>query len=123
MPYCPYMYRWVFDFKLFSVRLHKWLRSDDKRAFHNHPWSFITIVLRGSYTDVSTDKKEVLCKGCIRYRKSSHKHYVEVPKEGCLSLIITGPTIDKKWGFWIDGKFKRREKYFKKYGHPPCSEQ
>lgn len=52
-PECPYMFRWVFVFFGFSIRLHHWIRSDDKRFFHDHPWSFITLVLKGQYTDVS----------------------------------------------------------------------
>ncbi len=28
--------------------------------------------------------------GSIRYRKASHCHYVDVPKGGCITLLITG---------------------------------
>lgn len=119
---CPYMYRWVFNFWLFAIRIHRWVRSDDKRHFHDHPWGFITIVLKGGYVDVSPDKRDVLSPGSIRYRSAYHKHYVEVPEEGCTTLLITGPPI-RNWGFWIGDRFKRPLKYFHKYGHPPCSEQ
>ena len=47
---CPYAYRWVFIFFGYSIRIHKWLRSDDKRYLHSHPWFFFTLVLKGSYT-------------------------------------------------------------------------
>jgi hypothetical protein len=122
MSYCPYMYRWVFNFYFFSIRIHHWLRSDDKRAFHDHPWSFITIVTKGSYTDVSESGKEVLTRGSIRYRVHNHKHYVEVPESGCWSVLLTGRP-NHKWGFLKDGKYMKKNKYFKKHGHPACDDQ
>lgn len=50
-PRCPYLIRWLIDLRLFSIRLHHWVRSDDKRAMHDHSWWFLTFVLAGGYTD------------------------------------------------------------------------
>ena len=119
---CPYAYRWVFIFFGFSVRIHKWKRSDDKRFMHDHPWWFITLVLKGSYADVSEKGRDTLKRFSFRYRPSSHKHYVEIPKGGCWTILFTGKPL-RNWGFWVNGKFKRPLKYFHKFGHPPCSEQ
>jgi hypothetical protein len=119
---CPYAYRWVLIFFGFSIRLHHFIRSDDKRYFHDHAWWFYTFVLKGSYTDVSDKGKDVLNRFEWRYREAEHKHYVEVPKGGCWTILFTGKHF-RNWGFWIGDKFKRPLKYFHKYGHPPCSEQ
>lgn len=119
---CPYAYRWVLNLGLFSLRIHHFLRSDDKRYFHDHAWWFITLVLKGSYTDVSPNGEDKLRSGSIRYRKANHPHYVKVSEGGCWTLLITGPMV-RKWGFWVNGKFKRPLKYFHKFGHPPCDEQ
>lgn len=48
---CPYAYRWVLIFFGYSIRIHKWIRSDDKRYFHDHGWWFATFVLKGSYIE------------------------------------------------------------------------
>ena len=56
------------------------------------------------------------------YRKAEHKHYVEVPKEGCITLLFTSKPF-RKWGFYINGKLWRPLRYFSKYGHPICSDQ
>lgn len=119
---CPYAYRWVFNFGLFAIRVHHFLRSDDKRYMHDHGWSFLTMVLKGSYTDVSPDGRDVMKAGAIRYRKATHAHYVDVPEGGCWTILVTGK-LKRKWGFWVNGKLKRPLKYFHKFGHPPCSEQ
>jgi hypothetical protein len=121
-PECPYAYRWVLNFGLFALRVHHFVRSDDKRHFHDHGWWFLTFVLKGSYVDVSPDGRDQLRAGSIRFRKATHKHYVEVPKGGVWTFLITGSN-SRKWGFWIGDKFKRPLKYFDKYGHPPCDEQ
>lgn len=122
VPECPYAYRWVFIFFGYSIRIHHFLRSDDKRYFHDHAWWFLTFVFKGSYTDVSPQGEDVLKAGSIRYRKAEHPHYVKVDKGGCWTFLITGKPR-RNWGFWVDGRFKRPLKYFHKFGHPPCSEQ
>ncbi len=119
---CPYAYRWVFIFFGYSIRIHHFLRSDDKRFFHDHAWWFLTFVLKGSYTDVSLDDRDELKRFQFRYRKAEHQHYVEVPVGGCWTILLTGKPL-RKWGFWVNGKMKRPLKYFHRYGHPICSEQ
>lgn len=123
---CPYAYRYVFLFFDFAIRIHVWKRSDDKRYKHTHPWWFCTFVLKGSYTDVydlyGEEKRDELTKFSFRFRRANHKHYVEVPKEGCITILFTGRPM-QKWGFWVDNKMKRPLKYFHKFFHPPCSEQ
>jgi hypothetical protein len=49
------MERWHLDLgRLGSIRLHHWFRSDDKRFKHDHPSDFITLILKGSYTDLGS---------------------------------------------------------------------
>lgn len=121
LPECPYSYRWKIDLGSFSIRLHQWLKSDDSRAFHDHSWWFVTLVLWGGYTDVSTFGDDILSIGSIRYRKAEHKHTVKVNKPGTLTLLLTGKP-KRRWGFWVDGKLIKRDKYFAVWGHHPCDE-
>ena len=57
---CPYMRRWVIDLYFFSIRLHHWMASDDQRHYHDHPWDFISLILKGGYMDVNPDALEEL---------------------------------------------------------------
>lgn len=120
---CPYLYRWAIILGLFSIRLHRWVASDDQRHFHDHPWWFVAIVLKGGYTDISPSGEDKVRAGSIRYRPALHKHTVKVNPGGCWSLLITGKKT-RHWGFWIDGRDKmmRPLRYFSRYKHHPCED-
>ena len=114
-----YMKRWVLNLGVFSVRLHKWICSDDHRALHDHPYCFVVLVLKGEYEDVTPNGVEVLKTGSIRFRHAKHVHTVRVTKSPTWTLLLCGPWV-RNWGFYKDGKFVRREKYFKMFGKHHC---
>lgn len=117
---CPYMKRWVLNLGLFSIRLHHWYRSDDDRHMHDHPWSFLGLVLKGSYDDITSNGSVTLKAGKLFYRKAKHLHYVKVPKgRDCWTLLLTGPVI-RKWGFQVGDKWRKANKYFFIFGKHPC---
>jgi len=131
---CPYFYRWIIDFGAFAIRLHNWLSDDDHRAYHDHPYWFLTIVLKGGYTDVSpvkklwwdnplieleTESRDVLRFGAIRFRPADYKHSVQDVIPGTWTLLVSGAP-SRRWGFWKDGKRWTRDKYFAEQGHHPC---
>lgn len=120
LPECPYMYRWVFGCPWFAIRIHHWISSDDDRAFHDHPWWFITLVLAGGYTDVSPAGEDKVRIGSIRFRRALHSHTVRVNPGGCWTLLVTGAE-KRYWGFYPEGKFMRNRRYFEKHKHHPCA--
>jgi hypothetical protein len=118
-PTCPYLTRWVVKFWLFSIRLHHWHASDDPRAMHDHPWWYVTLVLRGGYVDHAHNGDDALAAGSVRFRPAKHRHTVVVNPGGCWTIMLTGR--DKHdWGFWWGSKFFRRNKWFFANGHHPC---
>lgn len=105
----------------FSVRVHHWLGPDDDRAFHDHPWWFLTFVLWGSYEDRSPDGTDRLHAGSVRYRPALHRHTVVPGRHGAWTVLVTGPKV-RNWGFWRDGKkFYKARRWFASQGHHPCS--
>lgn len=115
-PECPYAYRWVINLGLFSIRLHKWIASDDRRAMHCHPYSFVTLVLWGGYYDHNEAGIDKLGVGSLRFRPATYKHFVEPWARPTWTLLLTGPFY-RQWGFWPNGRFVRREKWFAEHGH------
>ena len=46
----PFLWRWNLMYrKGFTVKLHRFLRSDPARDLHDHPWDFVSIILWGGY--------------------------------------------------------------------------
>jgi hypothetical protein len=54
----PYLLRWFIIPRnpIFNIYLHQFLRSDDDRALHDHPWPWCSILLRGSYAEWSAPR-------------------------------------------------------------------
>ena len=116
---CPYLIRWVLDLGFFSIRLHHWIASDDQRFPHDHPWWYTSFILKGGYTDKSPEGDRHVSAGSVVHFKAAHQHSVLVDPGGCWTLMITGPER-REWGFWVKGRFRRRNKYFYEHGHHPC---
>ena len=121
-PECPYLYRWTLIIFGFSIRLHHWIKSDDRRFFHDHASNFISIILKGSYKNVVPDenspdgKKEIPVKaGSIWKSNPTARHYLDIPKGGAWTLLLCGRPRHK-WGFYVNGHKWRPLRYFHKYG-------
>ena len=116
---CPYFRRTIASLFGYSIRVHEWYADDDTRHFHDHPQWFWTLILRGGYTDVSPDGEDRLRFGSIRYRPADYAHAVTdvIPKT--VSVLLAGKPV-RRWGFWVDGKLIKRDKYFATKGHHPC---
>lgn len=102
----PYMYRWYLIPKnrFFNVYVHWFMRSDDDRALHDHPWSNLSILLDGQYTEHRISAGGIhnhfLRKAgdwCIRVA-GSIAHRIELTHGTCFTLFITGPKY-REWGF------------------------
>ena len=122
LPECPYVYRWRFEIRpLGSLRIHHWVGPDDDRAFHDHPWRFVTLVVKGGYTDRNPDGEDHVRAPAVRLREAVHRHTVIPDPGGAWTVLITGPRI-RTWGFWQDGKFRKARRWFESKGHHPCAE-
>lgn len=106
----PQLLRWYLIPRnnLLNIYLHKFLRSDDDRALHDHPWWFISWVIRGEYVEHNGDQPsdEVYRpRWSIAYRPAEHAHRVELGKDRdqksapCWTILITGPKV-REWGFY-----------------------
>lgn len=125
---CPYVFRWIAETPWASLRVHHWVGPDDDRAFHDHPWWFLTLVVRGGYVDrspgeamFSPHRTEHLRAPALRFRPALHRHTVVPDEGGAWTVLLTGP-VARPWGFWAGGvKFVKANKWFLSRGHHPCS--
>ena len=100
----PYLERWIIWFG-FTLRLHKFHKGDDDRAFHDHPWWFITIPLRDYAEDTPIHGRRVVRRFLPHFRPAKHQHIVQlIENRPVWTFILTGPK-SKEWGFWDRDKF------------------
>ena len=115
IPETPYVCRWMVIVLGYSIRLHHWIKSDDRRFFHDHACDFVSIILWGKYVNVRPDGRYPVRAGSMWHSKATDRHYLEIPKGGAWTLLLCGRPYHK-WGFWVNGRKMRPLKYFHKYG-------
>jgi hypothetical protein len=101
----PYLKRWWLIPRncVFNIYLHHFLRSDDDRALHDHPWWNLSILLRGRYVEHTiaaggVNIRTERCAGGHKFRRASAAHRIELTDGPCWTLFITGPRL-REWGF------------------------
>lgn len=125
----PYLRRWWLlpRNRVLNVYLHQFLRDDDDRALHDHPWFWCSIILRGSYVEHTIaaggiHRKRIRRALSIRFGTPWGAHRIELVRAGspdapasiraavrhgllpadyafsCWTLFITGPRM-RNWGF------------------------
>ena len=122
LPDYPYLYRWTLIVFGYSIRLHHWIKSDDRRFFHDHSCDLISIVIKGRYKNVICSNENPALVEVIdvepwhpRKMKATQRHYLDIPKEGAWTIIFCGRPYHK-WGFYVKGHKWRPLRYFHKFG-------
>jgi hypothetical protein len=126
----PQTSRWhLLRWRGLQVALHRWHRSDDDRALHDHSGHNVSILLTGCYTEITYDKRAdptrvpvaaaVFPFGYVRrkripfvpyFRFAAKPHRVELTSGPIWSLWIRFPPI-REWGFWCRSGWKHWKDY------------
>jgi hypothetical protein len=108
----PYLQRWWVwpRNRWLNLYLHNFNRDDDDRALHDHPWSSLSILLRGGYYEITAGPDGTLERRwrrpgrlVLRLRPSA-AHRLELRRDAagrtvpCWTLFLTGPVV-RRWGF------------------------
>lgn len=121
----PYLIRYyLFRCPWFQIVLHHILLSDND-CLHDHPWKFVSIILKGCYWEKTFACKPQLVGGGIfftgGYRLTKHyageilvrpanwKHALILEKP-CWTLVIMGKYV-RQWGFWTKAGWKHWTEY------------
>lgn len=80
-----------------NIYLHRFLASDPD-VLHDHPWNSTSIILEGSYIEVTPVGEFLREPGSVSTRKATDAHRIIVPGAPVLSLFFTGPKV-RSWGF------------------------
>lgn len=102
----PYLRRWwlIPRNRWCNVYLHEFLRDDDDRALHDHPWAWCSLMLRGIYAEHTagpdgTQDVRHRCAGSVSVHGPRFAHRLTLPDwRSCRTIFITGPAV-RTWGF------------------------
>jgi hypothetical protein len=107
-PAAPYLRRhWLLPRnRFFNVYVHEFLRSDDDRALHDHPWLFnASWLISGGYTEHTPAGIRYRELGDFAFRFGPAPHRVELWESfftgnsiPCWTVFFTGPVV-REWGF------------------------
>jgi hypothetical protein len=100
--------------RFLNVYVHEFLRSDDDRALHDHPWMFNgSWILDGTYVEHTIRaggacERTQRCPGEFKLRFGRAPHRIELLQDmvdsvgwemPCWTVFITGPRV-REWGFY-----------------------
>lgn len=116
----PYLFRLrIIQTPWFGVYLHDIYEPDGDRDPHNHPWPFVSIILRGSYTENFYPYPYVndhyIMQTWKRWsmhtmgRDSAHRIVRAAP--GLKTLILVGPRHSAGWGFFTENGWVHWKEY------------
>lgn len=106
----PYLRRWYLlpKNRLFNVYLHQFLRDDDDRALHDHPWVSMSYVLETGYWEHLPQGRKLRLPGSIIFRRAIAAHRIALLRDEGVpeawagipawTIFITGPNV-RSWGF------------------------
>lgn len=102
-----YMRRWIIKTPWVLLRLHKIMRGDARDHFHDHPFDFVSLILKGGYVEHRPDTYPRWCfPGDIIRRRATDLHYLDLIDGPTWTFVIASPEY-RRWGFrtengWID---------------------
>ena len=101
----PYLLRWyLLRTKPVAIYIHKFVRSDEDRALHDHPWDFIVIpIWQGYYEFSDKGKVRVWPLWSCAHRYSTYRHRVELVQGKPAWSIFIRFERNREWGFWPEG--------------------
>lgn len=89
-------------------------RADEDKDEHDHPWNFISIILKGGYLETSDFLSTTRRPGSIAYKRADESHRVVRIFGKTYSLAIVWGKR-REWGYqtnigWVEAQEYRRLK-------------
>lgn len=97
----------------FNITMHKIVLSDDP-IFHDHPWSFTSIIIKGGYWEhlplLNTRGQKIgemshwRGPGSIIRHEAEDMHWIELECEKPATTIVVMGRQKRDWGFLVEAK-------------------
>lgn len=102
----------VFQSERLAVYVHHLMTSDEDRALHDHPWSFVTFLMSSGYYEHTPTGRHWRRRFSVLYRPATWQHRLELVKP-TWTLVFRFRRV-RVWGFitkggWMDWRTYGRE--------------
>jgi hypothetical protein len=81
-----------------SIRFHNIINSDPGNDLHDHPWDFVTVLVSGSYKEVTPTGITRYEAPCLIMRKANDFHRLILDEGEVWTYFVCGK-VKRKWGF------------------------
>ena len=103
-----YLRRWyLFRCKWFSIRLHHILLPDEDRDPHDHPWWFLSIILRGGYTEfwerLAKPRVQYYTFRWVAHQNQRHVRRFSVHRRNDIHQIVEFDRPGGSWTLFVTG--------------------
>ena len=99
----------ILETKWLRIYLHRIGGSDVDPCMHDHPWSFVSIILRGGYLEHTPHGVFNRRPGGITYYPQGWLHRLEL--SGPAWTILIGGAVKRMWGFMTPTGWQSYEDY------------
>jgi len=83
----------------FGIYLHRFDTPDSRPTLHDHPWPFLSLLIRGSYSEVTDYRKPPHHVRCLNVKGKRSLHYIsELHRPVVWSLVLVGRR-SREWGY------------------------
>lgn len=84
---------------VFGIYLHRIYEPDGNRALHDHPWNFVSIILRGHYAEIRDwSGRSHVVKWINRKKATDFHQIVWMSRTPVWTLMLVGKR-QREWGF------------------------
>jgi len=92
----------------FGIYLHKWNKPDPRPTLHNHPWNFISLILKGGYVEKHHNGENII--RWFNLVRRNKFHTVTKIDPGTVSLMFVGKT-HQDWGYKTENGYVEFNKH------------
>lgn len=87
-----------------NVYLHHFIRQDNSESAHDHPWHFVSLMLKGSYLETVFDHGMVTSRRrysapCFLFRNRNTIHKLTEIAPDTWTFVLTSKWLGR-WGYW-----------------------
>lgn len=106
--------RWrIMETPWFGIYIHGIYKADKDLHLHDHPWNYMSVVLKGAYLEASKVDGEIRMARPVQWKWNNATRFHKIAllvTPSVYTLFITGKKY-REWGYDVDGVWVDNQTY------------